>query len=333
MKAADPRQSSHLEPSTGISPSLNRPKETWTNVEVSSTRAPPTKSLGALLQTGLDPGPEDPRSKPHRSKHTKDPGRNHLHSNESHRSPSVEIASSMFHGNTDPSSSVQKDSPLASSTHLRKKTHTSESNAHSKPRVHSIDSSQQTNQLRISTDSQGQYVVDGQIFAPGQPLTLSKEAGPATYRMLVKGGDTYIAIGTSTTVPFGTPTDDVAAMKFTRASDGNFVLHGTTLVSGEPITIGSGDSQTTLRMTTVHSNPAVIIDGTLTERLGHNTSSSQVISSNHLPVITNGPDPMGTAGPSNSEGQKTSSSVSGASSTAPGRMASLLIWVVILLLR
>ena len=134
--------------------------------------------------------------------------------------------------------------------------------------------------LELSTNSGGQYVVNGQTFAPSSPITLSKEGGPVTYRMFISDSMTYVAIGTSTTVALaeGKPTHATSNVytefEFTRASNGDFVLHGTSLSPGEPITVGIGASKTTLRIITISSTPAIVIDGSHTRFLGHNTVNS-----------------------------------------------------------
>ena len=191
---------------------------------------------------------------------------------------------------------------------------TSTSLVHAALHIHRTGASGNVDQLKISTDSNGQYVVDGQTFAPSIPITLTRKDGPVTYRMLTTGTRTYIAVGTSTTVPLGAPhseglsTGDVAALEFTRASNGDFVLHGTTLVSGLPITIGIGVSRTTLRITTIHHTPAVVVDGTLTERLVHDEKSSTSASSTALPRITSAPPPRGSTHRTSSETSKSSGS-------------------------
>lgn len=116
--------------------------------------------------------------------------------------------------------------------------------------------------------------------------------------MVTTGTQTYIAVGTSTTIRLAdadakdeTTSDRLAGLEFTRASDGNFVLHGTTLVPGRAITVGSGSSTTTLRITTVQNTPAVIVDGTLTRKLGHDEPSKIGVPSASLPAVTTPPSP------------------------------------------
>jgi hypothetical protein len=148
------------------------------------------------------------------------------------------------------------------------------------------DSSRQSSpcsgQLQITVNSTSQYVVNGQTFAPNSPITLPGKEGPVTYHMLTSNSRTYVAIGTSSPVLLAgakektTSTDDGLDLKFTRAPNGNFVLHGTTLVPGEPVTIGHGLSKTTLGVTTVNSTPAIVLGGSITELLGHYTSSNRI---------------------------------------------------------
>lgn len=116
--------------------------------------------------------------------------------------------------------------------------------------------------------------------------------------MLTTDTKTYIAVGTSTTILLAdadpkdkTSTDRLAGLEFTRASDGNFVLHGTTLVPGQAITVGSGSLTTTLKITTVQHTPAVVVDGTLTRKLGHNEPSRVGVPSASLPAVTTPPSP------------------------------------------
>lgn len=152
-------------------------------------------------------------------------------------------------------------------------------------------------QPTISRNSRSQFVVDGQTLAPGLPITLHEEGSPETFRMLTSSSHTYVAIGTSTTImladnPATVASDEsIATLHFLQALDGNFVLHGTTLVSGYPVTIGSGSAKTTLRLTTISSKPAVVLDETVTEQLGRVTPSSHITSSPDLslPSITRGP--------------------------------------------
>ena len=164
----------------------------------------------------------------------------------------------------------------------------------------------------VSLNSKSQFVVNGQTLAPGTPITLDGEDGPVTFRMLTTSSHTFIAIGTSETVPLGgtTSIQSDAALAFTQASDGNFVLHGTTLASGKPVTIGTGSFQTTLRMTTVNSTPAIILDGSLTELLGHatqpETSSSSIETS--LPAIIKTHGPKQTSEPPANESKTFSTS-------------------------
>ena len=144
--------------------------------------------------------------------------------------------------------------------------------------------------------------MDGHTFGAGTRLTLNVQRGPVTFQMLTTGSQTYIAIGTSTTIAVtGVDQKDkssirsLAALEFTRAPDGDFVLDGTTLTSGRPVTVGSGTSKTTLQITTVQHTPAVIIDGTLTRKLGHDEASSFGVPSASLPAVTTPPlPPMAT---------------------------------------
>ena len=77
--------------------------------------------------------------------------------------------------------------------------------------------------------------MNGQTFAPGLPITLYRHTGPVTFEMLISQDHTNIIIGTSRTVQLGadpTNSGDNAYLAFTQASNGNFVLHETTVVSG-----------------------------------------------------------------------------------------------------
>ena len=146
----------------------------------------------------------------------------------------------------------------------------------------------------ISLDSKSHFIVDGKTLAPSLPITLQGKDGPVTFRMLTLSSSTYIAIDSSQPVPLAgdpetrTSSHVMVALAFTQASDGNFVLNGTTLASGQPITLGTGDMRTTLRMTTVSSTPAVVLDGTTTELLGYQSSPSLPLSSitSPFPSIT-----------------------------------------------
>lgn len=171
--------------------------------------------------------------------------------------------------------------------------------------------------LDISTDSQGQYIINGLTFAPGIPLTMTRDGGPVTFEMLTTGTQTYIAVGMSTTIRLDganqqnrVSTDHLSALAFTRASDGIFVLHGTTLVPGSPVTIGSGISKTTLEITTIHHTPAVVVDGTLTQRLGYDEPSRVGIASASPADVTTPPLPSVSA-PTQTSRESTVSSGAG----------------------
>ncbi|KAK5172279.1 uncharacterized protein LTR77_003917 [Saxophila tyrrhenica] len=139
----------------------------------------------------------------------------------------------------------------------------------------------------VSLNSKTQYVVSGQTLAPSSPITLEDNDGPVTFRMLTASSSTFIAIGTTTTVPLIPTTSDADPLAFTKASDGNFVLHGTTLADGKPITVGDRGDRTTLRMISVSGRPGVGVDGTTTRMLEHGHVSSNVASSSDsLPEIT-----------------------------------------------
>lgn len=143
-----------------------------------------------------------------------------------------------------------------------------------------------TSQLGITVDEKSQYVINGQTLAPGSPITLPGDDGPVTFRMLTLHSRTYIAVGTTKTVPLDGTTSTANALAFTRASNGDFVLHGTTLASGQPITIGRGTDRTTLRLTSVRGTPAIVVNNATTELLGHNAVSSSM---GALPSITSLP--------------------------------------------
>lgn len=155
--------------------------------------------------------------------------------------------------------------------------------------------------------------MNGRTFLPGMDLTLTRKGSPITFQMFTTGTQTYIAIGTSTTVALadgdrnGDSTVELPApLEFTRASNGDFVLNGTTLTSGRPVTLGSGASKTTLEITTMQRTPAVIIDGTLTRKLGHHEASSFGVPSASLPAVTT---PAGPPKTTPSVPAKTSSTV------------------------
>lgn len=122
--------------------------------------------------------------------------------------------------------------------------------------------------------SGGEYVVGSQTLVPGTAITVGGGDEKVTYSMGTSGGDTWLAAGTSTRrvfhpAPTTSSSVDFDDLAFTQASNGDFVLHGTTLEPGEPITIGSGQDRTTLAITSLQSLPAIVIDGTMTAQLSH----------------------------------------------------------------
>ncbi len=168
----------------------------------------------------------------------------------------------------------------------------------------------------VSMNSRSQYVVDGQTLAPSSPITLTGNAGPVTFRMLTSSSRTFVAIGSTTTIPLFEASSSAVPLAFTKASDGNFVLHGTTLASGKPVTVGEGIDRTTLRMTTVSGAPAVVVDGTTTKLLGHApvaSSAGQSVSGSLPPVITHASaPPVGPASTSDRRVTTSATSTSGA---------------------
>lgn len=160
--------------------------------------------------------------------------------------------------------------------------------------AHSKDVTSNTHGL-VSLNSRSQYVVDGQTLTPSSPITLTGNEGPVTFRMLMSSSSTFIAIGSTTTIPLIDDTSSAMPLAFTKASNGEFVLHGTTLASGKPITIGRGSDQTTLRMTTMGGIPAVVVDGATTKLLGHSSMAGSAGSSftgSLPPIITNASTPL-----------------------------------------
>ena len=113
-------------------------------------------------------------------------------------------------------------------------------------------------------NSKSSYIVGGQTFAPGSPITLGGESSVVTYRMLTSSSQTFIAVGTTTTVPLDDKASSSPISAFIEASRGNFVLHGTTLQSGESVTIGSRSLKSTLRMTTGRDPPELVVDASVT---------------------------------------------------------------------
>jgi hypothetical protein len=143
--------------------------------------------------------------------------------------------------------------------------------------------------------------MDGYTFRLGTPLTLTDHNELGTYQMLTSGSQTYIAFGTSTTIAVTdldrkdkSSAKSLAALEFTQAPNGNFVLNGTTLSSDRPVTVGSGASRTTLQITTLQHTPAIIIDGTLTRKLGHDEASGFGVASASLAAVTTPPLPSMT---------------------------------------
>ena len=55
----------------------------------------------------------------------------------------------------------------------------------------------------ISEIGPGTFVVDGQTLALHSPITVTENGSPVTVRILTSNGETYIALGTTTTIPFG----------------------------------------------------------------------------------------------------------------------------------
>jgi hypothetical protein len=48
---------------------------------------------------------------------------------------------------------------------------------------------------------QSEYVVNGRTFAPGLPITLTGDNGPVTFQLLTSASSTFVALGTTTTIP------------------------------------------------------------------------------------------------------------------------------------
>ena len=186
-------------------------------------------------------------------------------------------------------------------------------------------------QSTISQDYRDSWIVNGETFAPGSVITLGGERDPKTFSMLTSIGHTFIAIGTSTTIPFGTKSSANPPLDFTRASNGNFVLSGTTLKPGKPITIGSAGAETTLKVTLLNSTPAILLDGTATDLLGVATLSSDIApsSATGLPVITQALTPGNTQGMP-AGGTRYSSRTSGCEHPSAELVSILLIAVLIL---
>lgn len=138
----------------------------------------------------------------------------------------------------------------------------------------------------------GGYRIGSATMAPGSIVTATEEGDTVTYSMFTRGSTTLFAMGTTSTIAMAVESSaassaDGADLAFTQASDGNFVLDGTTLAPGRPITVGSGPDRTTLAITTFQSVPAIVIDGSLTERLTHPRVSSS--STPALPKIAHAP--------------------------------------------
>lgn len=117
------------------------------------------------------------------------------------------------------------------------------------------------------------------------------------YHMYTQGSLTLLALGTTRTLNLftmpasaassGQISSSDAGLAFTQASNGNFVLRGTTLLPGDPVTIGTGTERTTLAITSIQSVPAIVIDGTATQKLTHPPIPST--SATSLPPITEVP--------------------------------------------
>lgn len=140
------------------------------------------------------------------------------------------------------------------------------------------------------------FLLGSQTIAPGSTVTVGTGSGEATYSMFESKGATCLADETDTVKcgpdPSGRPSVDLDDLAFTRASNGNFVLDGTTLEPGEAITVGSGRDRTTVAMTSLQSAPAIVIDGTMTAQLsGFPNAMNSSSSSTSLPAVTGGSEP------------------------------------------
>lgn len=136
----------------------------------------------------------------------------------------------------------------------------------------------------------GGYAIGASTLSPGDVLTATEAEDRVTYSMVTRGSTTLFALGTTRTLgmlPLSTQATQASGteLAFSQASNGNFVLNGTTLVPGKPVTIGSGSARTTLAVTSVQSMPVLVIDGLTTERLAHLPIST----SSALPKITHAP--------------------------------------------
>lgn len=139
-----------------------------------------------------------------------------------------------------------------------------------------------------------EYQIGTHTLGPGSTATVGRGDDRMTYHMYTQGSRILLALGTTRTLNLftvpasGASLDETsssdAGLAFTQASDGNFVLHGTTLLPGESVTIGTGRERTTLAITSLQSVPAIVIDGTATQKLTHPPIPST--SGTSLPAIT-----------------------------------------------
>ena len=131
----------------------------------------------------------------------------------------------------------------------------------------------------------GTFHIGTHTLARDSTATIGRGGRRRTYSMFTYRSETLLAVGTSRTLELydastrKTTADDLA---FTQASDGNFVLDGTTLFPGRPITIGSGADRTKLAITSFQSMPAIVIDGSVTQQLAPDPISTN----SALPPVT-----------------------------------------------
>lgn len=155
------------------------------------------------------------------------------------------------------------------------------------------------NRPLVSAINNGGFVVNGETLVPGSAITIASQNSAVTASMFTDSSETYIALGTSTTIGLGIPdvplsivaTYTAGSMTFASASDGGLVIDGTTLETGSEVTVGTGEARTALSLASVGGTPAVVVGGTTTEAFG----SIGQANTQSLPAVTDASSATGAS--------------------------------------
>jgi hypothetical protein len=302
------------------------PAQTWSAIPMSTTqkRVGPMDPLASIVQSEMETNAEDTQVSTSHGPTTRSVGALKASTTPGQPFPERSISNPILSdqsqyppkgtaGNPETTSEADDHSQSGSATYDPAHTGISTSFPSHSTEAQSSNMRDGT-ELSIRTNSIGQYVVNGQTFAPSQAITLSYDDNPVTFRMIVTDSSTWIAVGDTKTVPLVEHSSSKVPFAFTRASNGNFVLDGTTLKPSQPITVGATGHKTTLQYIMRSGVPAIILDGSTTELLTRpNVTLSSHIRSAGLPVITHASAPPHGSGISSAASETASKTSSGSS--------------------